>query len=303
MNSWIRHIRGATALLDLRGEKQLDTEFGRTLFVQTRTHIIAGCVQTRTPIPNIVVRLSQKCRASKTNPLEEVIPLSFLFCNLRSTIPFHPVENQSEARTRAIIAKYSSVSEALFEWHCSLPSGFLPTKMPSEKSDPAVLSEFYDVWDDVWTAGVVNNCSTNHILVNESLLVQLAYLRDNYACNLNELVELEDRISKARNTIIYLIDTVCASVPYLLQSNLAVCGVGLLWALYVSAQISPRAAPVDKATRSWITGRLEKIGVDLGVRQATTLAGFLHKKIEVTQLLNDEFNDGDDRDEYPALMS
>jgi hypothetical protein len=301
MKSWIRHIRGATALLDLRGEKQLDTEFGRTLFVSTRTQIIAGCIQTFTPIPDIVVRLSQKCRVSKNNPLEEVIPLIFRFCNLRSTTPFNPTENQSESRTRAIVAKYNSVSEALLDWHCTLPFKFLPTKEPSNISDPAVLSEYYHVWDDIWTAGVINNCSINTVLVNESLIVQLTYLRDNYVHDLEELLELDNRILKARTTIIYLVEAVCASVPYLLRSNLAVCGVGLLWALYVSAQISSRAAPIHTRTRKWIVGRLEKIGVEMGVRQATTLAGFLHGGIEITQLLKDGVDNGEGEENLVLL--
>lgn len=286
MTSWLRHIKGATALLDIRGEEQLDSDFGRTLFVQTRTQIIAGCVQTRSPIPDVVIQLSQKCRERGTNPLENVVSLSFQFCNLRSKIPFHPRQDQSEQRTRAIITQYSRIAKEIEDWQCGLPSGFVPTKVASEPS-LSVLSEYYDVYDDIWTAGVVNSCSASSILINESLIVQLAFLRDNYARDCNEILELDGRISKARNTIIDLIDDICASVPYLLQSNLAVAGVGLLWSLYVSAQISPRAAPVHATTRSWITGRLEKIGAELGVRQATTLAGFLHQKIEVTELLKD----------------
>ncbi|KAF2677626.1 hypothetical protein K458DRAFT_491691 [Lentithecium fluviatile CBS 122367] len=287
MKSWLRHTRGATVLLELRGETQLDTEFGRTLFAHSRAQIIAGCIQTRTPLPEIVIHLSQKCRDSNTNPLEDIVPLSFHFCYLRSKFPFIPVNDQSEPRTRAIIAQYSAVSHQMRDWHCSLPSGFAPAKIFSVKSSSSVLSEYYHVYDDAWTAGAVNNSSASYILVNEALIVQLSFLRDHYAHDPTEFVQLNDKISKARDIIIYQIEAVCASVPDLLQSNMAVAGVGLLWALYVSAQISPRTASVQDTTRRWITGRLEKIGAELGVCQATTLAGLLREEVEVTQLLDD----------------
>ena len=159
-----------------------------------------------------------------------------------------------------------------------------------------MLSEYYHVYDDVWTAAVVNNCNTNHMLVNEALIIQLSYLQDHFARDAAELVELNESITRARSTVINLVDEVCASVPHLLQSNMAAAGVGLLWALYVSAQISPRAASVHASTRGWIMNRLENIGAELGVRQATTLAGFLREGVKLSQVLDGSAgqDEGDD---------
>jgi hypothetical protein len=288
MQSWLQHATGATALLALRGEEQLDTDLGRALFAQTRSHIIAGSIQTRTPVPDLVIRLSEKYREATNSPLEEMIPLVSRFCHLRSEITFDPIQNQTESRTRAIISQYTTLSQQMRDWHDQLPSGFAPAKKFPEQPGESMLSEYYHVYDDVCTANVVNNCITNWMLVNEALIIQLAYLRDHFARDVGEIAELNEMIAKARSTVIYLVDQVCASVPQLLQSNMAVAGVGLLWALYVSAQISPRAASVHASTRRWIMGRLEKIGAEMGVRQATTLAGFLRKGVEVTQLLGDE---------------
>jgi phytoene dehydrogenase-like protein len=151
-----------------------------------------------------------------------------------------------------------------------------------------MLSQHDYIYDDIWTAGVANNCSTTHILVNEALIVQLIHLRDHYAHHVAEYAELEERISQARSTVTHLIDAVCASVPHLLQSNMAIAGVGLLWALYVSAQISPQAVPLDASTRGWINGSLEKIGQEMGVKQATTLARMLREGVEIEELLASE---------------
>jgi hypothetical protein len=287
MKSWLNHTKGATALLDLRGEEQLDSEFGRTLFIQARTQIISGCYQTRSPIPDIVVQLSQKCHDRSASPLEDLNLIVFQFCNIRAGTPFHPPTTQSESTTRATIARCTSIAQALADWHDGLPAAFLPSTVSAGSASSDILSEHYDIYEDIWTAGIANNYRANSILVHEALINQLDFLRNRYPYDLNEVLELEDQISHSRSTILSLIDAVCASVPSLLQSNFAAAGVGLLWTLYVSAQISPRAAPLHDATRSWIIGRLEKIGAEMGVRQATTLAGLLHKKVEVTELLKD----------------
>jgi hypothetical protein len=287
MKSWLKHIKGATALLDLRGEEQLDSEFGRTLFIQARTQIISGCYQTRSPIPDIVVQLSKKCHDRSADLLEDLFLIVFHFCNIRAETPFHPPTTQSGSATRATISSCTSIAQALADWHDRLPAGLLPSTVSTGRTSSDILSEHCDIYEDIWTAGIANNYRATSILVHEALINQLAFLRDHYSHNLNDVLELEDQISHSRSTILSLIDAVCASVPSLLQSNLAAAGVGLLWTLYVAAQISPRAAPLHDATRSWIIGRLEKIGAEMGVRQATTLAGLLHKKVEVTELLKD----------------
>jgi len=287
MKSWLKHIKGATALLDLRGEEQLDSEFGRTLFIQARTHIISGCYQTRSFIPEIVVQLSQKCRYRSADPLGSLVLILFHFGKIRAETPFHPPPTQSEFITKATIARCTWITQALAKWHDDLPAGFLPSTVSAGTGSSDILSEHYDVYEDIWTAGVMNSYRTNSILVHEALITQLEFLRDHYSHDLNEILELEDQISYSRSTILSLIGAVCASVPNLLQTNFAAAGVGLLWTLYVSAQISPQTAPLDDATRIWIIERLEKIGAEMGVRQATTLATLLHGDIEVTELLKD----------------
>lgn len=289
MRSWLSHIKGATALLDLRGEAQLDSELGRGLFVQARTQIIAGCYQTRSPVPEVVVQLSHKCRERSADHFEDFNPLVIKACNIKSAYPFNPPTAQLESTTRAAIASYTSIAEAFADQYASLPTAYLPSTLPCVTTSTEILSEHYDVYEDVWAAGIANNYRASIILVHEALIAQIDFLRVRYPHDLDEILDLEDQTSKSRLTILSLIDTICASVPNLLQSNLAVAGVALLWPLYVSAQISSlRTAPIPEGTRSWIIGRLEKIGIDLGVRQATMLAGLLYEEIEVTELWEDE---------------
>ncbi|KAK5474409.1 hypothetical protein LTR43_006403 [Exophiala xenobiotica] len=287
MTTWLNHVKGAAALLDLRGEEQLDSELGRSLFIQARTYIIASCYLTRSPIPDIVIQLSQRCRDRSADPLEDLSLIIFQFCNIRAGIPFNPPPNQSESTTRVTAAHYTSVAEQLANWHAGLSPTFLPLIVTVGKGSSDILSEHYDVYEDTWTAAIVNNYRANHLLVHEALISQLAFLRVRYCQDPTELLKLEDQISRSRSTILSLINAICASVPSLLQTKCAAAGVGLLWPLYVAAQISPRTAPVLAATRVWIIGRLTKIDTDMGLHQAAMLAGLLYEDIEVTELLKD----------------
>lgn len=284
----MNHIKGATALLELRGEQQLDHEFGRSLFSQARAHIVSGCYQTRSAIPDIVIQLSRKTRDRSSNPVEALQPIIFKFCNLRAGKSFQPPLTQKRSTTRTIVACCTSIAEDLATWYDVLPPAFLPSKISATAGSSDTLLEDYHIYEDLWTACIANNYRTNCILVHETLIAQLDFLRVHYYHDENEATELDHRISHSRSIILSLINAICASVPNLLQSSFAAAGVALLWPLYVSGQISPRSAPLDDGTRSWIIGRLESIGTDIGVCQATMLAGILSKHIEVTDLLKDE---------------
>jgi len=288
MRSWLTHIKGATALLEMRGEEQLDSELGRSLFVQARTQVVAGCYQTRSPIPDVVVNLSRECRHRRADPLEDLNVIISQFCAVRADLPFHPPTTQSESTTREAIAQYTSIAEAFADWHADLPATYHPLTIPGDPANPDILSDHQDVYAELWTANLANNYRANSILVHEALLGQLGFLRFRYSHDLDEVLELEDQAWHSRNTVLSLIDAVCASVPDLLQSNLAAAGVGLLWPLYVSAQISPRSTPVPDATRAWMVGRLDTIGNELGVRQATMLAGLLRKETDLSEVMRDE---------------
>ena len=284
MKSWLKHIKGATALLELRGEAQLDSEFGRTLFAQARTQIIAGCYQTRSPVPQVIVQLSEKCSSMTTDPLENLTSIAFQLCNLKAATSFHPPPTQSEARTRIIIARCTSIADALTAWYAALPNTFHPATVLNNNASPNILASHNDIYEDIWTGGINNNYRANSILVHETLINQLEFLLDQ-SSDISEILSLKSQLSQARATILTLVDAVCASVPNLLQSNFAAAGVALLWPLYLSGQISQRTAPLPATTREWIIGRLKKIEIEMGVRQAGMLAGLLRQRIEVTELL------------------
>ena len=55
--SWTAHTLGAIQLLRLRGTKQLKTDLGRHLFMQTCNNIRSGCLQRGMPVPDDFLQL------------------------------------------------------------------------------------------------------------------------------------------------------------------------------------------------------------------------------------------------------
>lgn len=62
MRDWLKHVRGASALLDFRGREQLGTPLGRRLFRDSRAQILSQCFLTRSAVPDTVIRLSRECQ-------------------------------------------------------------------------------------------------------------------------------------------------------------------------------------------------------------------------------------------------
>ena len=55
IRDWAEHVRGAAALLKLRGREQLKTARGRRMFVQVASTLMISCIQRDSPLPDFIV--------------------------------------------------------------------------------------------------------------------------------------------------------------------------------------------------------------------------------------------------------
>jgi hypothetical protein len=322
MRAWLKHISGATALLELRGKQQLDTEIGRRLFAHLLTQIVNFCILRRKPIPSTVLELSGVCPAIyegvPTDLATKIMAINAKLCSLRAKIGHRP-QTISPITAKSIISEALSIAADLDDWHIDLPQdrfSFTTVKMYSPT--PEVYSDYYHVYRDLSSASLVNNSRVILILVHEIILTQLSYIRRQSPQEFNEQSgynrtslpsyadQIQRQIKSSQKTILDLIDLICASVPFLLDYEYcasamptqseplhprAAGGNAAMWPLYVSAEISF----VRNSTREWIIGRLNKIGGEMGVQQANTMVGFLLQRKEVTDVL---MEDNDANGEY-----
>jgi len=323
MRAWLKHISGATALLELRGKQQLDTEVGRRLFAYLCTQIVNFSILRRQPIPSAILRLLESYPAMsegyRTDITKKFYAISARHCILRAKIASSPSGTLATC-TESIISEALSIAADLQSWHSNLPPDYHPTstvKIPG--LTPDVFSDYYHIYSDVPTAMIMNNYRVLLILLHEIIVAQSNHVRSspidvnerngfNYAPPPSYIAQIQGQVKRSQDVIFDLIEQVCASVPFLLDYEYCVRardtlskpdhpraagGNAIMWPLYVCAQVNF----VPNSTRAWIIGRLNKIGAELGVQQAKVMAKILLQRTEVTEVLAED-NELDD--EYAA---
>jgi hypothetical protein len=308
----LEHISGATTLLELRGKQQLDTAVGRSLFSYLCAQIGNFSNLRRKPIPSTILRLSE----FQTDIAKKLTAISARHSILRAKIASYPSGPPAKC-TESIISEALSIAADLQSWHSNLPPDYYPTSTVKISSPtPDVFSDYYHTYSDVLTATFMNNYRVILILLHEIILAQLSHVRSsptdineqnsfNYAPTPSYIAQIERQVKRSQNAILNLIEQVCASVPFFLDYEYcirtthtlsephhprAAGGNAVMWPLYVCAQINFVQDPI----RTWIIGRLNKIGADMGVQQAKVMAKILLQRTEVTDVLEEE-DDLDDK--------
>ena len=138
------------------------------------------------------------------------------------------------------------------------------------------------VYHDIWAAALWNHYRFARIKLLETLVECESRL------DFPETLEMrlqESSISlRTRNdTIVRMVDDICASVPFLMgdidvqgninrgSSGVALGGYYLLWPLHVAS--SARIIGADQ--KAWIKGRLRHLGTVMGINQAHLLAAMV----------------------------
>ncbi|ESZ99553.1 hypothetical protein SBOR_0118 [Sclerotinia borealis F-4128] len=291
MQSWTKHIIGASSLMQLRGKQCLKTSIDRHLFLHLRAQVITNCIQRHVAIPPFIRDWSRyTLQFQSPNDAHATIlsEQAMQFCDLRATMSsFHDYSNAEN-----IIIAALAVDSKLVEWAFTYPSEswFYKTITLRQRSDD-VFSDHYHVYDSVWAAALWNHYRCVRILVNEIIYVQLTHLKNTQP----ELVGLEtgnpafsdSQLETSITTVIQLSHDICASVPFMLgyteggevtlNSAKAVSGNLLLWPLYTAA-----CTPiVSDMMCHWVAGRLRVISDVMGIKQAAPLSHILIKRKEL----------------------
>lgn len=273
MRSWSRHVRGATALLSLRGQDSLSDIALLGLFLHLRQQIITDCLQRKAPTPQIVVDWSCKVKGLVSGPklwensLEDI---SIRLCDLRSSIKQGSIDNDEAIRLAA------TLDEDLEAWLSKVPEYFSYSKIYDFENPEDVFFGCYHVYSETRVVSVWNHYRSLRIITNE-VIIDAIYSSGNATSHEVQRRSSEQLLNK-------LTADICGSVPPFLgyrngQKNAPVMiGTLLLWPLYTCAAQN-YASPV---ARDWIILQLDKIGEVMGIRLATSLARVLRTRGEVT---------------------
>ncbi|KAJ5226318.1 hypothetical protein N7468_007543 [Penicillium chermesinum] len=282
---------GATALLDLRGPEQLQSEAGLRLFLHLRYQVIVSCFQRDQRVPDSLLdrtRFIMDLRPAEAHGHRLIVTIGKL-SNLRADIFAGKFSDPQQ-----IITAASAIEAELIAWLASLPPEF---SYQTEEKSPydfdfqyrcrglTPLDKQYHVYPSLWVCNSWNQYRSARILVSEIILSHMRQVSD--ASSMRSLSE-EFRLhcKTLRATIHRLAVDTCRSVPFYfgahqVDSNAGVAvpppesyigGLMLLWPLFLSGIAESPNSPV----RRWVVQCLSMIGNSMGLDQALALADLVN---------------------------
>ena len=167
LDDWAEHIRGATALLKLRGIEQLSTIRGRRMFVQVASSLIVNCMQQGRALPPFILEWTELARKSMNNkePAFLTQEIMMKFTTFRAS-----VRNGSLSGPEVILARaleIDGVITALFTSH--VPSGWEYQTIYTTAKDDCIWNGCYHLYFDSWVSQIWNGRRTMRILLHEMI--------------------------------------------------------------------------------------------------------------------------------------
>ena len=300
IKAWSEHIRGAMALISLRGEDQLKTPTGLRLFYQLRSQILIGCLHRRVPVPENVVAWSKLAQVYHDEPIPEnqLADILFRFNNWRATTLTSFEDYRDPLKNVETALNFDA---ELMEWLIMFQLQYAFTTVPVEKRTEDVFADYYHIYPDIFSAIIWSHFRSTRILVNEIVVTQIAalYYQTSYPTlgaqfHVNtassQNVSLPPDFPFASNfyashaLLTTLSHDLCASVPFFLKYHIygsdwanpehpppAAYGNMLLWPLYMVGQLQA----TSPLMRTWVIDRMKKISQVTGVKQLGMVGSLL----------------------------
>ncbi|KAJ5259420.1 hypothetical protein N7478_012401 [Penicillium angulare] len=284
IDSWTNHIRGATALLEMRGPEQLNTEAGLRLFLHLRYQIVVSCMQRDARVPDSLLentRTVLKLRPNEAHSNRLVIIVGRL-SNLRADIISGVITDDQQ-----IISMASAIEAELISWLAALPAGFTYETHTKSRFDYgfqercrglAPYEDQYHVYPDLWAFNTWNQYRCARILASEIILTHIRQMSDSSSLkSMSEEFQLHCKTLRAN--IRRLAVDICRSVPYALgvhkpefdptlpPPDSYLGGMVLLWPLYMAGTAENATHPL----RRWVVQCLRMVGFTYGLDQALAL--------------------------------
>ena len=282
INSWMSHINGALALVELRGNPLHQDLTGLRLLARLSTNLLISCISANCPVPPALIKLRSDIEPflNKEDPKWCLSGLSIKYANLRGAIQDGCLSS-SDIVARATQLDLESTSLAK---HMS--STWLYSTVYLEEASEPVLEKRYDTYPDHFVTQGWNVLRVMRILLND-------IIRSHH---ISRATVLSSNASASRNSSIAttfiddLAKDICASVPQFTvpqftglkkpkpKSN-ARCMTQklrcytLLFPLYVAALYASSTTQIQP----WIVKQLRFMTHEIGIQNAKVVAEILER--------------------------
>ncbi|KAH7127838.1 hypothetical protein B0J13DRAFT_564610 [Dactylonectria estremocensis] len=265
---WIAHVKGATALLELRGPEQFTRKRGGLLYILIRSQILSACLQQHMAVPHALVRatcqfqtsiIRQQWQRNNVASQASMCEISFRIINLAAAFA-----NREITDVRIVQSKALDIDNDLQAWKARAPSMWGYTAI--DASD-AVNGAFFDtnvhVYPNLWIAETMNNWRVVRILISK-LIIQA-----------EDCSDAPDVKKKAAylSTITKLSTDICISVSSFTGTPRIISLIRPLYAVALEELNTRRV-------RLFAIEQLRNIGHCVGMRQTDLLATTVAKTFD-----------------------
>ncbi|KAL2859337.1 hypothetical protein BJX68DRAFT_226138 [Aspergillus pseudodeflectus] len=283
MEKWTSHVYGASTLLELRGQHELQSPEGLKLFIQLRFQIIISCLQRGLHVPKSVLecnKIAMYLRPQVEAYCDRMTYISGRLANLRADI-FGGILTDTEE----ILSRACAMEAELIAWLAMAPPEFPytviehpPSTYWTESSGvrPPLYNDVYHLYHDLWVCHTWNQYRFTRIIICEITLSCLRRLLS--SSHVSAPSEIQRQINLLRKTTRELALDICASAPYhfgadsvtgeesrrIPDSQIYVGGMLLLLPLSIAATTENR----EHSLRKWIGNCLSILGHGMGIDQA-----------------------------------
>ncbi|KAL4860628.1 hypothetical protein BDV12DRAFT_181301 [Aspergillus spectabilis] len=307
INKWTSHVYGASALLELRGQEELQNSEGLNLFIQLRFQIILSCLQLSLHVPDSLLncnKIAMYLRPQIEAYCDRIIHITGQLSNLRADIHKNILTDPYD-----ILSKAYAIEADLIAWLALSPPEFLYTTIEhslpkpwsststSTCTPPPLYDNRYHLYHDLWVGHTWNQYRCSRIIVSEIILSCLRRLSSLSGAPSSK--DLRRQCTTLRKTSRDLALDICASVPYhfgfpvdlsaatsttntlalttttsprrLPPTQTNIGGMLLLLPLAIAAATEQRGHPM----RRWVTDCLRVIGYGMGIDQAFAILEML----------------------------
>ena len=277
IGSWMSHINGALALVDMRKEPLLQDYTGIRLSARLSTNLLISCVSANSPVPPALVKLRADLEPflNIDDPKWRISGLVVKYANLKGAIQDGCLHSSD------IIARATDLDCEFMLLAKYMPPRWLYNTIHLDESSDRVFEQHYDTYPDHMIAQSWNVLRIMRVLLNDMICVGYASrgtkpFNDTFLCDSSPILTgCIDDIAKE----------ICASVPQFTNYEKTTprtkfhCTTQrlrcytLLFPLYVAGLYASAATRI----KPWIVNQLRFMSKEMGIRNAGFIANILER--------------------------
>ncbi|KAK1238153.1 hypothetical protein MKX08_002732 [Trichoderma sp. CBMAI-0020] len=316
IDRWVSHMEGATKLIEVRGPEQLSRREGLELFTQLRAQVSISRIYQERYSSAVFTKLAQDAHLDR-NPDDQVLDQLSVVIN-QLTDFCADLKNGYIVKPTEIIRTALKIDADLVSLMISVPLswGYTTFNVPMRDGNPITKGfwgDTYHIYHGISASTIWNNYRSARIIIQELIidtikdleaLTNIGSPQRNYLAN------------QARQTVVQLVEDICASVPYILGmeiedsrhlkvselgasivhgvdvrtalSSFQITGAGgltIMWPLLIAANSEVACSDL----RKWITACLDKIGHSMGINQALAMSKLIQDGVESRAFLSADY--------------